>query len=212
MNNENKPKSHKKRTYAPHIEAGVISVKEMKKLIAAVEADGAKNIKLSGEIIFVWDEGHGPGTQIEKQTSYEANDFRFGGVRPVKICSAETFCQRFQQPVLGLARKLDQMFYRRPLATKVIVGIAGCKRSCSEPATKDVGIIGMAEGYEILVGGSAGYSPKIAKSIGMFPTQKKVIETVEKIMNYADKHCKKTERLGAVIEKVGMESFLKEIL
>lgn len=212
MNKEDQPKSHKKRTYSPHIEAGVISVKEMRKILDAVEADGAKNIKMSGEVIFVWDEGKGPNPHIEEQTAYTANDFRFGGVRPIKMCSAETFCQRFQQPVLGLARKLDQMFYRRPLATKVIVAVAGCKRSCSEPATKDVGIIGTAEGYEILVGGNAGYSPKIARSIGIFPTQKKVIAIVEKIMNYADKHCKKTERLGVVIEKVGMESFLKEIL
>ena len=152
-------------TFAPRIRAGVISVNELKKLVETAEEEGAKNVKLGGEIVFVWERGTAPEGDLEKITGRKSTDFKFGGVRPVKMCSAETFCRRFRQPVLGLAEKLDELYFNEPLETKLVIGVAGCHRSCSEPATKDVGIIATPAGYDMLVGGSGGLKPRIAKKV-----------------------------------------------
>ena len=195
-------------TFAPRIRAGVISVNELKKLVETAEEEGAQNVKLGGEIVFVWEKGTTPTADLEKITGRKSTDFKFGGVRPVKMCSAETFCRRFRQPVLALAEKLDELYFNEPLETKLVIGVAGCHRSCSEPATKDIGIIATPAGYDILVGGSGGLKPRIAKKYIPQKDMDEVIAVAGSIVEYVRKHGRRTLRLGAVIEKRGMDDFL----
>lgn len=208
---EEQEESERPATFAPFISAGVISVEELKRLVAAMETEGAKKVKLTGEIIFVWD-GKNLPHGIEERVGRRANVFKAGGVRPVKMCSAETFCQRFAQPVLGLAMRIDRMFYRAPLPVKLMIGVAGCIRSCSEPGTKDIGIIGHPKGYEILVGGAAGARPMVARKLAIAPTEDEVIAVVGNIIAYVRAHGKKGTRLHGLIEKAGFEQFRREIL
>ena len=198
-------------TFAPRIRAGVISVNELKKLVETAEEEGAKNVKLGGEIVFVWERGTAPEGDLEKITGRKSTDFKFGGVRPVKMCSAETFCRRFRQPVLGLAEKLDELYFNEPLETKLVIGVAGCHRSCSEPATKDVGIIATPAGYDMLVGGSGGLKPRIAKKVYTAKDMDEVIAVTGSIVEYVRKYGRRTLRLGAVIEKRGMDDFITAI-
>lgn len=208
---EEREESERPATFAPFISAGVISVDDLKRLVTAMESEGAKKVKLTGEAIFVW-EGKNLPHGIEERTGRRANVFKAGGVRPVKMCSAETFCQRFVQPVLGLAMRIDRMFYRAPLPVKLMIGVAGCIRSCSEPGTKDIGIIGHPKGYEILVGGSAGARPTVAQKLAVVPTQDDVIAVVGHIVEYVRAHAKKGTRLHGLIDKAGFEEFKREIL
>lgn len=208
---EEKEEVERPATFAPFISAGAISVADLKKLVLTMEEEGAKKVKLTGEIIFVWDhKKHLTG--LEEKTGYKANVFKEGGVRPVKMCSAETFCQRFVRPVLGLAMRLDRLYYRSPLPVKLAIGVAGCIRSCSEPATKDVGIIGHPKGYELLAGGSAGAKPVVARKLAIVPTEDDVITVVGRVIEFVRAHGKKGMRLNGVIEKVGFEEFRREIL
>lgn len=197
--------------FSPRISAGVISVKELRKMLEIMEEEGARDVKLGGEIIFVWDKPDLP-RGLEEKTGRKANDFKFGGVRPVKMCSAETFCQRFQKPVLGLALEIDKRFSEAKLGSKLMIGVAGCQRSCSEPATKDIGIIASPQGYQILVGGAAGLKPRIAEKLTVAPSRERVLEIIENIIKYLRKHGDNKTRLGALIEKRGMEEFCKEVL
>lgn len=200
-----------KAKFSPHISAGVISVRELKELVETMEREGAQNVKLGGEIIFVWDKPDLP-SRLEEKTGRRGNDFKFGGVRPVKMCSAETFCRRYQRPVLGLALEIDRMFNAVELPTKLMIGVAGCQRSCSEPATKDIGIIASPKGYQVLVGGAAGLRPRVAEKLTVAPSKKRVLEIVGRIIEYVRKHGDKTTRLGALIEKRGMDEFVREVL
>jgi len=197
--------------FAPYIPAGVTTVAELKKLLETLEAEGAKNVKLTGEMIFVWDEGSHP-VNIEEKTGRRSNTFKAAGVRPVKMCSAETFCERFVRPVLGLALKIDGKFLREALPAKLSIGVAGCKRSCSEPSTKDIGVIGHPKGYEILAGGAAGFKPKIGERIAIVAGEDDVLRVIGKIIEFARNMDKKNARLWKLIEETGMEEFTREVL
>ena len=48
-----KKKKRDRAIYSPFISAGVISVEKLKELVEVMETEGAKNVKLGGEIIFV---------------------------------------------------------------------------------------------------------------------------------------------------------------
>ncbi len=204
-------RARKRAIYSPFISAGVISVERLKNLVETMEANGAKNVKLSGEIIFVWDRPDFPDS-LEEKVEFKQNQFRFGGVRPVKMCSAETFCERYQQPVLDLAYRIDKLYHDTHLEMKLVIGVAGCQRSCSEPSTKDIGVIAHPTGFEMLVGGAAGLQPKIGRRLAIIHDADGVIETIGRILEYCKKHGRRHSRLGKIIAKRGMDDFKNEVL
>jgi NAD(P)H-nitrite reductase large subunit len=192
-------------TFSPYIHGGTVTVDELSALVESLKASGAKKAKLTGELIFVFGGAELPGA-VKENVKWEANNFKASNVRPVRTCSAEVFCQNFQQPVLGLAGQIDAKFRGKPLPAKLVIGMAGCKRSCSEPATKDIGIIAVPRGYEILAGGAAGMHPMLATSLGVVPTAKDVLKVIEKIIAFLGKGTK-NRRLGHIMEKMGLDDF-----
>ncbi|MDH5677638.1 MAG: hypothetical protein OEZ28_03360 [Nitrospinota bacterium] len=201
----------KKFKYSPFISAGVISVDDLLTLVESMKKIGAKNVKLTGETVFVW-EGTAKPEGFEKAAVYQANQFKFGGVRPVKMCSAETFCANNKLPVLDLAMKIDELYHNTHLEMKMLIAVAGCRRSCSEPSTKDVGIIAHPDGYQILVGGAAGFKPMVGQNLGMVATEQEVIDTVGRIIEFCKVHGRRSARLGRIINKLGLETFRAHIM
>ncbi len=192
-------------TFSPYFHGGVASVEELQELVDSMRKSGAKKAKLTGEIVFVW-EGPDLPHGVRENSRWIPNNFKAANVRPVRICSAQTFCQRFQQPVLDLAKEIDTRFRGIALPMKMVIGIAGCQRSCSEPATKDIGIIGHPKGYRMLAGGAAGLEPRIASPLGLARTKKDVLEVVARIIALLHEE-DKAVRIGKMIEKIGVDEF-----
>ncbi|MBI5816012.1 MAG: hypothetical protein HZB29_10455 [Nitrospinae bacterium] len=192
--------------FAPYIPAGVIPAAQLKELARVMEQEGATNVKLTGEIVFVWDTPRHPAN-LEEKTGAKSNTFRFAGVRPVKMCSAETFCERFVRPVLGLALEIDRRFRGETLPAKLSIGVAGCARSCSEPATKDIGVTGHPDGYEIKVGGAAGLKPKVGVRLAIMESEEDVLAVIGRIISFARERGGSHARLWKLIEQTGFEEF-----
>ncbi|MBF0170968.1 MAG: hypothetical protein HQK87_07770 [Nitrospinae bacterium] len=194
-------------TFAPRFSPGGTDIEELARLVEVMRAHGATTVKLPGEMVFVW-EGKRP---LERDAAaaasgYSPINFAKGGVRPVKLCSAETFCQRFKQPVLGLAEELERRFADRETGgAKVVIGVAGCQRSCSEPATKDIGIVAGGEGYKIMVGGMNGFRPRIATPLMTVATGEEVVAVVDAVLDYVAAHGDFMNRLGALVDRNGIE-------
>lgn len=197
-------------TFTPYLPNGVITADGLCELAEAMREKGAKNVKLSGEIIFVWAEDTFPG-EPPASLKWQPSVFKGNSVRSVKMCSAETFCRRYKNNVLDLATEIDKRFRGIELSAKLAIGVAGCRRSCSEPATKDIGIVGRPHGYLILVGGSAGFNPRVARSMGQVATTDDVLTVIERTIAFSDLHGKPTERLGAILERTGMETYMKKV-
>lgn len=82
-------------------------------------------------------------------------------VRSVKICPGTTFCKRAKQDSVSLGMKLDKLYISQEMPSKMKFGVSGCPNSCSESITKDIGVIGTAEGWQVYAGGSAGAHPRL---------------------------------------------------
>ena len=197
-------------TFTPYLPNGVISADELCELAQAMRDKGAKNVKLTGEIIFAWESENFPG-ESPASLKWQPSVFKGNSVRSVKMCSAETFCQRYKNDVLDLATEIDERFRGIELSAKLAIGVAGCKRSCSEPSTKDIGIVGRPHGYLILIGGSAGFSPRVARSIGQVATTGDVLTVIERTIAFSKLRGGVTERLGTILERTGMETFMQEV-
>ena len=65
----------------------------------------------------------------------------------IKVCPGNTYCNRGRRDTLAFAREIEDRFYPFPKITaKIKIGISGCFNSCSEPAIKDIGFIGLPKG------------------------------------------------------------------
>lgn len=201
------------KTYAiaPHIPGGIVSPKTLRKIADVAEKYGASALKLTSaqRIAIV-------GLKEEDLDSvWTALSMKPGAaiglcVRSVKLCPGTTFCKKGKQDAVGLGLKLDERYHGMELPSKFKMAVSGCPNSCSEPAIKDVGIMGTAKGYTLMVGGSAGPSPSLAKTLAKGLYEDEVLDLVEKIINFY-KSYGKPKRLGKVIEEIGFEKFKAEI-
>ena len=130
----------------------------------------------------------------------------------LKVCPGNTFCSRGQRDTLSLAQKLHDRFFPYPkITSKVKVGVSGCFNSCTEPAIKDIGLIGLPKGWTVMVGGAGGKEPMLAETVARNLSDDQVIELFEKIMKYYQGVSMRPQtrnlRLGVILKKEGIERF-----
>jgi NAD(P)H-nitrite reductase large subunit len=197
-----------KATYAvaPHLTCGVVDPATLRKLADVAEqrnltikVTGEQRIALIGlreeEVDQVWAElgmakGHVVGNTV----------------RGVKACPGTDFCKRALQNSLEMGRELDRRYHGIPLPGKMKLGVSGCPFQCSETNFKDIGLVGKAKGWNILIGGNGGGKARIAQTlIENVPTER-ALELVEGLVQFFKANSRHQERMGRVIERVGMES------
>lgn len=203
-----------KKTYAivPHMPGGITNVDTLRKIADVAERYKAAVIKVTSsqriaivglqhqDVEKAWDElGMDPGAAVGLC------------VRSIKICPATTFCKRGQQDAVGLGLELDKKYHGLELPSKFKMAVAGCQNSCSEPAVRDIGIMGTSQGYTVMVGGNAGLKPRLGDKIafGLEPDQ--VLDLVEKIINWYKENGKRNERIGELIDRVGLDALKKAV-
>ncbi len=196
---------------APHIPGGVVDPDTLIKIAevakkynaAALKMTSAQRIAIVGlkeeDLDNVWaDLGIEPGAAIGLC------------VRSVKMCPGTTFCKQAKQDALGLGLKLDKKYHGMPMPSKLKMGVSGCPNSCAEPAIKDIGIMGTAKGYNLMVGGSAAASPRLADVVAKALSEDEVLDAVDRIITFY-KNSGTKKRLGKFIEDTGLEEFKTQV-
>jgi len=204
-----------KQTYAvaPHIPCGVVSGDTLRKLADVSEKYQAKALKITSasriaivginekDVDAVWSElGMPPGFAVGLC------------VRSVKACPGTTFCKRGMQDSLSLGLKFDEKYHGLELPGKFKIGVSGCPNQCAETCIKDIGLVGMPNGWRLLVGGNGGAKPRLSKELAKNITTEEAIELTEKIIEYYKTNAKPHQRLGAMIEKMDFDKFKSAVL
>lgn len=197
---------------APHIPGGIIDPAGLRRIADVAEKYNAKVLKITSaqRIAIV---GIDP-----KDIDAAWNDLGMKAgaaiglcVRSIKICPGTTFCKRGQQDSVGIGLKLDQIYHGMQLPWKFKIGVSGCGNSCAEPAVKDIGLIGMAKGWKLLVGGSSGVKPRLGVVLAENLSDEAALSLIDKIILYYKDHAKK-QRLGEFIDEIGFDKFKQDIL
>ncbi|KQC15883.1 MAG: NAD(P)/FAD-dependent oxidoreductase [Methanothrix sp.] len=203
-----------KETYAiaPHIAGGIIDPASLRKIAevaekykaAALKITSAQRIAIVGlkpeDLDGAWtDLGMKPGAAIGLC------------VRSVKICPGTTFCKRGLQDSVGVGLKLDEKYHGMEMPSKFKIGVSGCPNSCAEPAVKDLGLMGTAKGWTVLVGGNAARKPRLGMVLAEALSDDEAFALVDKVINYYKANSEK-KRLGEFIDEIGFENFKKAVL
>jgi len=196
---------------APQIPGGIATPDLLRKIADAAEKYNAAAIKLTSaqRMAIVGLKGEdidGIWTELDMKPAAAIGLC----VRSVKICPGTTFCKRGQQDAVGLGLKLDEKYHGMKLPSKLKMAVSGCTNSCSEPAVKDIGIMGTPKGYKLMVGGTAGARPRLADIVAEGLSEEEVLDAVGKIISFYKGHTKK-QRIGRLIDEIGLDAFKEKV-
>jgi len=203
-----------KETYAiaPHIPCGVVTPDLLRKLADVAEKYNAQAMKITGatriaivglkeeDIDKVWEElGTDKGAAVGLC------------VRSIRACPGNTFCSIGKQDSLGMGMKLDALYHGYELPGKFKMAVSGCKLSCAESWVRDVGLIGEADGWKVVAGGNVGASPRIADELLAGLDDDQAMDAAKKIVEFYKENAKKGERLGKMIDRIGIETLREAV-
>jgi NAD(P)H-nitrite reductase large subunit len=193
---------------APHIPCGVVTPDLLRKIADVSEKYQAKAIKITGatrlaivglkesDIDAVWEE-----LGMEKGAAVGLC------IRSIRACPGTTFCKLGKQDALGMGMKLDQKYHAAALPGKFKMAVSGCKLSCSESWVRDIGLIGFPKGWTLTIGGNVGMTPRIGKELVSGLNDDQAMTAVEQVIAVYTDQAKPGERLGKMIERVGLDPF-----
>ena len=197
---------------APHIPCGVVTPELLRKLADIADKYHAKALKITGatriaiigieekDIDRVWqDLGMSAGAAVGLC------------VRSIRACPGTTFCKLGKTDALGLGMALDARYHGVQLPGKLKMAVSGCNLNCAESSVRDIGLVGKPDGWMISIGGNVGAKPRIGQELIDGLDDPQVLNVVEKVVQYYRENAKKGERLGKMIDRVGLNAF-KEIV
>jgi NAD(P)H-nitrite reductase large subunit len=198
-----------KQTYAvaPHIPCGVVTPQLLRKIADTAEKYNAQALKITGaariaivgikeeDIDKVWKElDMAPGAAVGLC------------VRSVRACPGTTFCKLGKQDALGMGMKLDKQYHGMQLPGKFKIAVSGCSLNCVESWVRDVGLIGKANGWTLVIGGNVGAKPRIAQELVDTLNDEQALEKISQVITYYKENAQKGERLGKMIDRIGFDS------
>lgn len=203
-----------KETYAivPHLPLGLITPEQLRRIAdvaekyqtAAIKITSAARIAIVGlkeeDIDSAWQElDMAPGAAVGLC------------VRSIKTCPGNTLCRLGQQNSMGLAGELDQRYHGLELPGKVKIGVSGCQNQCGESSVKDIGYIGKAKGWTIVVGGNAASRPRLAQTLIEGIDDAEALRITANILNFFKEEGKKGERIGRFMDRIGFAEFQEKV-
>lgn len=202
---QNEPDSY---AIAPHIPCGLVTPDLLRKIADVSEKYEAKALKITGatriaivglkeaDIDSVWEE-----LGLEKGAAVGLC------VRSIRTCPGTTFCKLGKQDAIGVGMKMDEKYHAYKTPGKFKMAVSGCKLSCAESWVRDVGLIGDRDGWILTIGGNVGSQPRIGKELISGLDDEAALKAVEDVVTYYKNNAKGSERLGKMIERVGLEPF-----
>lgn len=199
-------------TIAPHIPGGFVSPELLRKIADVSEKYDAKALKITGacriaivglkeaDIDGAWDD-----LQLEEGAAVGLC------VRSIRTCPGNSFCKLGQQDAATVGLLLDKKYHAYKVPGKFKMAVSGCKLSCSESWVRDIGLIGDKDGWILTIGGNVGATPRIGKELIRGLDDEAIVKAVDDVIEYYKENAKTGERLGKMIERVGMEPFQQAV-
>ncbi|MEW6663514.1 MAG: DUF1858 domain-containing protein [Bacillota bacterium] len=197
----------------PHLPGGLVDPATLRRIAEVAEKYGCAAIKLTSaqrlalvglkkeDVPKAWEDlGMKPGAAHGNR------------VRNIKFCPGDAFCIRGEQDAVNLGMALDARYHGMELPAKMKMAVSGCPRKCTDASSVDIGVVGTAAGYMLLVGGCGGIKPRQGRMLADGLSQEQVLELVERIVAYFKEHGELNERLGNLIVRVGWDGFKEAVL
>ncbi len=195
-----------------HIPCGIVTSENLRKFADIAEKYNAKAIKITGATRFsMIGLKEKDVNDVYEELSFDKRVAIGKCVKNIRSCPGIKYCKIGKQDSLKIGMLFDKKYYALQMPGKLNIAVSGCEMSCSESWVKDIGILGEKNGWTIIIGGNAGKFPSIGHQLIQSIDDDNVLHAVDKIINFYKKNAKNGERIGKMIERVGLDSFSKTI-
>lgn len=172
----------------PRIWGGVTSVAELRAIADVAEKYDVPEVKFTGgqridllgvkkeDLLGVWKDLNDAG--MVSGAAYAK------GLRTVKTCVGTDWCRFGTQDSTGLGVKLEKFLWGSWTPAKLKLAVTGCPRNCAEATCKDIGVICVDSGYQVVYGGAAGLHIQGTTELGLVKTEEEVIEVIAVLTQY----------------------------
>ncbi len=134
------------------------------------------------------------------------------GLRTVKTCVGSEWCRFGTQDSTGLGIKLEKMCWGSWTPHKVKFAVSGCPRNCAEATIKDLGVVCVEAGYDLLVGGNGGVDVRVTDPLVRVATEEDVLEYTGAFMQLYREEAHYLERTAPWIARVGIAYVKKRLV
>lgn len=198
---------------APHVPCGVVTPQLLRKLADVAERHECSAMKItSAARIALLGLTEEQVDQVWQELEMDPGHLTGNRVRSVKACPGTEFCKRAQQASLQVGLELDRNHHGQELPGKMKIGVSGCGHQCAETSIKDIGLVGYAKGWRVLVGGMAGARTRVAEELFRDLSDEEAIRVVGHIVTYFSEHASRHQRLCKVIERLGLDHLREAVL
>lgn len=197
----------------PRMAGGAVTPSELKRIAEAAEKYRVPLLKMTGgqriDLLGVKKEDL---PSIWKELAMESGYAYAKALRTVKACVGDRFCRYGTQDSLGFGQELENMLKGLWTPAKLKLGVSGCPRNCAEPLIKDVGVIGVAGGWDIFVGGCGGIELKGAKRLCSAKTKTEAMDVIGAFIQLYREDAEYGERTYKWVRKIGMETIKAKVV
>ncbi len=134
------------------------------------------------------------------------------GLRTVKTCVGSDWCRFGTQDSTGLGIRIEKFMWGSWTPAKVKMAVSGCPRNCSEATCKDVGVICVDSGYDIVFGGAAGLDIKGTEELCHANTEDEALEIIAALVQLYREQGHYLERIYKWMKRVGRETIIATIV
>jgi nitrite reductase (NADH) large subunit len=134
------------------------------------------------------------------------------GLRTVKTCVGSEWCRFGTQDSTGLGVKIEKMCWGSWTPHKVKLAVSGCPRNCAEATIKDIGVVCVEAGYDVVVGGNGGVEVRVTDHLVRLATEAEVLEHIGAFMQLYREEARYLERTAPWVARVGIESVRERVV
>ncbi len=134
------------------------------------------------------------------------------GLRTVKTCVGSEWCRFGTQDSTGLGVKLEKMCWGSWTPHKVKFAVSGCPRNCAEATIKDMGVVCVEAGYDLLVGGNGGVDVRVTDPLVRVASEEEVLEYAGAFMQLYREEAHYLERTAPWVARVGIDYVRKRLV
>lgn len=189
----------------PRMRGGVTSPDELRKIADVADKYNVPMVKVTGsqrlDLLGVKKQDL---PKIWKDLGMPSGHAYAKAVRMVKTCVGTDFCRYGTQNSIQTGIQLERDLEGLYTPAKVKMGVVGCPRNCAEVTVKDIGLIGIEGGWQVVIGGGAGKKVREADLFTTVNTSDEALRVSKLFFQHYRENGNYLERTYDYVERVGM--------
>ncbi|PWR25170.1 nitrite reductase large subunit NirB [Zavarzinia aquatilis] len=200
----------------PRMWGGVTSATELRAIADVVDKFAIPTVKVTGgqriDLLGVKKEDL-PAVWADLNAAGMVSGHAYGkALRTVKTCVGSEWCRFGTQDSTGLGIRLERVMWGAWTPAKVKLGVSGCPRNCAEATCKDIGVICVDSGYDILFAGAAGLDIKGTEALGHAGSEDEAVEIILALTQAYREQARYLERIYKWAKRVGNDSIRAQVI